>query len=159
MLIRYFMAEKCEALIFIFIGIAAIAAALYLIKTASSYKAMSYPLVFIALIQMVAGGTVFFRTDHQVEALQVQMTNNIQQFKAGESVRMAKVINGFGLYEKIEIFLIAIGIAFMVVTRCSAFWRPVGIGLVIQSSVTLILDLIAEKRALEYMQFLRQLLP
>ncbi|MEK7671640.1 MAG: hypothetical protein AAB344_05400, partial [Bacteroidota bacterium] len=68
-ILNYFTAEKNESLLFMLLGVAAIAISIYFWMSGNPYKGMMYPLVAIALIQIVVGGTVYFRTDDQVRIL------------------------------------------------------------------------------------------
>lgn len=157
-LISYFIAEKQESIFFITIGITAFIVSFYLFKTDSSYKGMMYPLILIAIIQLIVGGTVFFRTDNQLVALQNQLHNDPTAFKSAEVSRMAPVIKNFKLYKGIEITLLFSGIILTFVFMGKNFWYSIGIGLIIQSSLMLVLDLFAEKRAHEYVFYIQKLL-
>jgi hypothetical protein len=157
-LICYFTAEKQESLFFISIGIIAFIVALYLFKTDSPYKGMMYPLILIAIIQLVVGGSVFFRTDNQVAALKTQLHDNPQAYKSEESSRMGTVMKNFRIYKGIEIFLLILGIILTFLFRDKNLWYSIGIGLIIQSSLMLMLDLFAEKRAHEYVFYIQKLL-
>ncbi len=152
-IVSYFSAEKSEAGLFMAVGVAALVASAYLLHGAGRYKAMAYPLIAIAAIQLVVGGTVFFRTDRQVASLQAQHAADRAAFVAAETSRMQTVIANFKLYKGIEIALLAVGILLTLVLRRSDLWYAVGIGLVIQSSLMLVLDLFAERRADEYLRF------
>jgi hypothetical protein len=151
-LIRYFMAEKQESVFFITIGIIAIIVSLYLFKTDSSYKGMMYPLILVAIIQLVVGSTVYFRTDNQVAVLKSQLHDDPQAYKLAELSRMGTVINNFKMYKGIEIGLLVLGIALTFIFRDKDLWYFIGIGLIIQSSLMLVLDLFAEKRASDYLK-------
>src|SRR5688572_31427095 len=69
----YFTAEKSESLIFIAFGILTISFSAYaLLKWGETFhKGFSIPLILIGLIQVVIGGTVYFRTDKQVSDLEI----------------------------------------------------------------------------------------
>ncbi len=51
-------------------------------------KSMAYPLVVIALMQIVVGSTVYLRTDSQVSTLSAQLQVNPATLKAEETARM-----------------------------------------------------------------------
>lgn len=153
-LLPYFAAEKQESLLFMLVGAAAVAVSVWLFVTGSRYKGMAYPLVAVAAIQFVVGGTVYFRTDRQVSELQVQFQHAPAAFKAEETKRMAVVVKNFKIYKWIEIALLAAGIALVLALRGNDLWYAVGIGLIIQSALMLVLDLFAEKRAEEYLSFI-----
>ncbi|MFM8465409.1 MAG: hypothetical protein ACKOA0_15190, partial [Burkholderiaceae bacterium] len=65
---RYFSAEKSESLLFVAVGILAIGLAVWLLQDGHRLRSAAFPLIAIALIQLVVGGTVFLRTDGQVAA-------------------------------------------------------------------------------------------
>jgi hypothetical protein len=156
-LICYFAAEKQESIFFITIGIIAFIVSFYLFKTDSSYKGMMYPLILIAIIQIVVGGTVFFRTDTQVAALKTQLHDDPHTYKAAELSRMGAVTKSFRIYKCIEIILLLLGIILTFVFRDKNLWYSIGIGLIIQSSLMLVLDLFAEKRAYDYLRFVENI--
>lgn len=149
-MIGYFAAEKQESLLFMVIGVAAIITSVALFMTASSYRGMSYPLIAIALIQLAVGGSVYFRTDAQVATLSAQMSREPAAYKADELARMEKVNKNFGIYKVIEIALLAAGIVMTYALRRSDTLYAVAIGLILQASVMLVLDLFAERRADTY---------
>jgi hypothetical protein len=153
-LIPYFAAEKQESLLFMLAGVAAVGVSIWLFVTGSRYKGMAYPLIAVAAIQFVVGGTVYFRTDSQVAALQARFQQAPAEFKAEETQRMDVVVKNFKIYKWIEIALLAAGIALAFALRGKDLWYAVGLGLIIQSSLMLVLDLFAEKRAGDYLRFI-----
>jgi len=152
-LIPYFTAEKQEALLFMLVGLVALAVSAWLFKAGGSYKGMLYPLAAVALIQIIVGSTVYFRTDAQVAALKAQYQSAPAVFQAEETQRMQVVVKNFVLYRWIEIGLLATGIFLMLGLRHNELWHAVGIGLSIQSALMLALDFFAERRADEYLWF------
>ena len=72
----YFSAEKQESLIFMAIGLVAIGISVWLWMNGHRLKSMAYPLVVIALLQIVVGGSVYLRTDTQLSALGAQLQAN-----------------------------------------------------------------------------------
>ena len=89
--ITYFAAEKRESLLFMALGFAAIAVSVALWRIGSPYRGMGFPLAAIALIQIVVGGTVYFRTDAQVLGLHKQLAGDPAAFVAAELPRMETV--------------------------------------------------------------------
>lgn len=156
-LIPYFIAEKQEALLFMLVGFMALAASAWLFKAGGSYKGMLYPLAAIALIQIVVGSSVYFRTDAQVATLSAQYQADPAGFKTEETHRMQVVVKNFVLYRWIEIGLLATGIFLMLGLRHHSLWHAVGVGLGIQSALMLALDYFAERRAAEYLQFVLEI--
>lgn len=152
-LIPYFTAEKQEALLFMLVGVVALVLSVWLFTTGGRYKSMLYPMAAVALIQIIVGSTVYFRTDTQVAALKAQYQSAPAAFKTEEIQRMQTVVKNFKLYKWIEILLLVAGIGLVLVLRRNDLWYAVGIGLIIQSSLMLVMDLFAERRADEYLRF------
>lgn len=146
----YFQAEKSEALLFMLVGVAAIALSVLLWKRRSTLRGMGAPLVAIALIQLVVGATVYFRSDEQIRTLLQQQRTQPESFKAAETQRMKVVIANFELYRQLEMALLALGMAIVVLLRRREFWFAFGLGLALQSGLMLALDAFAERRAHAY---------
>ena len=156
-IIRYFTAEKRESLLFMLAGMAAIAAAVYLWRSGSPYRGMGYPLAAIALIQIVVGGTVYFRTDAQALALHKQLAGDPRAYVAAETPRMETVQKSFVIYRWIEIALLALGVlGYFLVRDRQTLWA-VSLGLMLQAALMLAMDFFAERRAEVYMERLRAL--
>jgi hypothetical protein len=155
-LLSYFSAEKHEGLLFILMGVAAFSASLFVWKT--EYKTMIYPLIVIGAIQVVVGATVYFRADAQVKSLTAQLQTAPDQFQKDEITRMKTVNANFKLYKVIEVVLLAIGIVLSYAFAQNMTWYSIAIGLIAQSSIMLVFDLFAEKRAHEYVAALERML-
>lgn len=145
--IRYFSGEKRESVLFIAAGVIAIAASLVLLWQGSPLRGMAYPLIAIALIQLVVGGTVFARTDAQARALHRRLQSDPRDYAAAELPRMEKVQRSFQIYKVIEIVLLAAGVAGMFLLRERQTLHGVSQGLALQAALMLAFDLAAERRA------------
>jgi hypothetical protein len=154
---EYFLAEKQESLIFLLVGALAIGASIYLLVTRHSYRGMAYPLIAVGLIQIAVGGSVYLRTDAQLAGLGEQLTAAPAAYKAAELPRMEKVATNFTIYKGIEIALLAAGIALTFAFRQREQLYGAGIGLILQASLMLVFDLVAERRADTYMALIREL--
>jgi hypothetical protein len=150
----YFSAEKSESLLFIAMGIVAIAFSAFAIWkwNESFYKGIAIPLIAIGLIQIVVGGTVYFRTDKQVSDLEKLFQTNPSEFKNQEIPRMEIVMKNFNLYKKIEIAFILIGLLLIVFAPAREFWLGIGVGMLLQGAVMLSLDIFAERRGITYIE-------
>ncbi|MBK6777776.1 MAG: hypothetical protein IPG74_18725 [Flavobacteriales bacterium] len=155
----YFRGEKAESLLFLAIGIAAIAFAVFAwLKWNEPFvKGMAVPLIVIGLIQMTVGGTVFARTDKQVSALNAQAAHDAQAYRSAELPRMEKVMKSFTAIKWTEIVFVLTGIGLLMLTSTDGFWKGLGLGLMLQGSVSLTLDVFAEKRGAEYITAVEQL--
>jgi hypothetical protein len=153
----YFGAEKNESLLFIAVGVVACGVAIWLWSQGHRLKTMAFPLVAVALIQVVVGGSVYFRTDSQVAQLQQKLSASPAELKTIETARMEQVMQRFQTYKRIEIALILLGICLMIFLRRSDIAVGIGSGLMIQAAFMLCLDLFAETRGEDYLKALTQL--
>ena len=151
----YFIDEKWESALFITLGAIAIVVGFLLWKNGSSYKTAAYPLVIIALIQIAVGAAVYQRSDAQLSGLYQQAGEAPAQYRADESARMDKVQTSFKLYKALELLLLVAGIGLCLGYRDTMSLYAAGVGLLAQSALLLVLDLIAEKRADFYVAAIR----
>jgi len=156
-MVRYFSEEKAESWLFILVGVVALGASVWLLRTGSSYRGMAYPLIAVGLIQLVVGGSVAFRTDAQVAALTAQLASSPSAFQLAEVPRMEVVMRNFALYKGIELALLLVGVALTYAFRQKELVYGIGVGLVMQASLMLVLDLFAERRGDEYLAAIRTL--
>lgn len=152
---KYFTAEKQESLLFIIIGITAIAIALtglFYWKT-QFWKGASIPLLLIAIIQIIIGYTVYARSDQQRTAIVYAFDMDPSKLQNEELPRMKEVNKNFVIYRWIEIILAAAGISFALVYKSNPdkqFIVGIAIALTLQAIIMLSADFIAEKRAHVY---------
>jgi hypothetical protein len=61
---KYFNAEKYESLLFVLVGLTAICFAIYFLSKLNLpfYSGIAYPFIAVALIQLVVGTSVYFRS-------------------------------------------------------------------------------------------------
>jgi hypothetical protein len=147
----YFVAEKQESLIFIAVGLLAIGLGLWLWMNGHRLKSMAYPLVVIAVMQIVVGGTVYLRTDQQLSTLSAQLQVDPQALKVEETARMQTVMKNFSTYKAIEMLLLMVGVAMIALLQRNDVAAGIGVGLVLQAAFTLTLDLFAEARGADYL--------
>lgn len=153
---NYFTQEKIESVFFILIGAVAICFALinlFIIKY-SFYRGLAYPLLVIGLIQLGVGTTIYSRSPKDIIRVEHLVKIETQKIQTEEIPRMESVISNFVLYKWIEIALNIGGvILFFCCKKLShVFWKGIGLGLIIQASLMLSLDIIAEKRATAYLK-------
>ena len=151
---NYFTQEKIESLFFIFIGIVAISFSLinwFIIKY-SFYKGLAYPLLIIGIIQLSVGTVVFIRTPEDIARVEHIVKAERSKINTEELPRMKKVIQNFTIYKWIELALILVGISLFFLCKNSnvRFWKGLGLGLMIQASLMLTIDTVAENRAAVY---------
>lgn len=152
---KYFVAEKQESLLFLCIGVAAIilAAVFFFALKTAFYKGAALPLLLIGIIQIVAGYTVYSRSDSDRTRNVYAYDMNPGELKAKELPRMQMVSKNFMIYRYVEIALALTGLALIFIFKGNtekSFWVGVGLTLAIQSLIMLSADYFAEKRAHAY---------
>lgn len=148
----YFTAEKSESLIFMVIGIIAISFSVYaLFKWDDSfYKGFAIPVILIALIQIVVGSTLYFRTDKQINQLETLYQQDKTAFTKAETPRIDTVMKNFSLYKKVEVAFVVIGLLLIFFVPTREFWLGIGVGMLLQGALMLTADIFAERRAIAY---------
>ena len=150
----YFSEEKIESLFLIIIGIIAILLAalfLFIIKY-SFYKGIAIPLLLIGTIQVFIGINHYNLSLKHLKKIEHPLNNNLKNTTIIEQIQMEAVIRDYNIYKWIEIIFIIGGIiVYLLFSKSSqVFWKGIGLGLLIQSSLMLTLNLIAEERANSY---------
>ena len=157
----YFNAEKAESLLFMAIGIVAIAAAVagLLIARSGLAKGAAFPLIIIGIMQIVVGYTVYARSDKQRQDIVYKMDLNPAAIKLEEVPRMETVMKKFEVYRYTEIALLMVGsflFFFFRKNEAQGFWAGLGIALAIQAGLMLLADGFAEKRGKTYLSGIKQ---
>jgi hypothetical protein len=150
----YLTAEKQESLLFVLVGVLAIGVSVWLWMNGHRLKTMAFPLIAIALIQILVGGSVYLRTDNQIATLNQQLSSTPAIFKAEETKRMEVVMQNFKIYKAIEIGLLLAAVGILVFFKNSDVAVGIGAGLVLQSAFMLCLDMFAESRGGDYVKAL-----
>lgn len=155
---HYFMSERQESLLFILLGALAIVLALLFISFIHKpfYSGIAYAIAAIALIQLIVGSTVYIRSPKDIVRVENFIQNEPAKIQSIEIPRMHAVMKNFELYKYIELALILIGIVCFLFIKNNLI-QGIGLGLIIQSSIMLLLDFAAETRGATYLQFLQNL--
>ncbi len=149
-MLEYYAAEKREALVFLVVGLFTVVVAILLARGAVLERAMGYPLVAVGLVQLAVGGVGQVRAGRKLAAVEAALARDEEACRGAEIPRMRRVIAGFRLYQTIEIALLALGLALTFGLRARPALHALGIGLVVQSSVMILLDRLAQRRAARY---------
>lgn len=154
---KYFNEEKAESILFMIAGVIAIALSIYfLIKVKQPfYNGLSYSLIAIAIIQLSVGSIVYFRSPRDIVRVEQVFKNDKSKIQSEEIPRMRAVMKSFVLYRWVEIGLMITGLLLFWYFQPMNFWKGVGLGLFIQSTLMLILDFFAEKRGAAYLEYLQ----
>jgi len=152
---KYFMAEKQESLVFLIIGAIAVLLAIaffFFLKT-SFYKGAAVPLLFIGIIQIVVGFSVYNRSDEDRVRNVYSYDMEPARIKNEELPRMKTVNRNFVIYRYTEIALAIAGAGLLFYFKSDPtknYWYGLGLTLMIQAILMLGADYFAEKRALGY---------
>lgn len=149
---EYFKGEKTGALLLMaWAVLAAVAAWLIKIKCNGLLcRGMLPPLAILALIQLMVGATVFFRTDKQRAGLISHLGKSPKLMRVEEQERMEKVMANFDRIKMAEQLLFLLGFAFLiggVFFDLGEYMVGAGIGLCVQCAFSLVFDLFAAMRA------------
>lgn len=155
-LLSYFNNEKNESLIFMIIGIAAALFAVFVFVALREkfFIGIAVPLLLVGIIQIVVGGTVYFRTNNQISGLQKEFAQDTEAAVQTETARMDVVMKNFTLYKYIEVAFILSGVLFILFLRNRELMLGLGIGLLLQGTLMLTADIFAERRGEKYILFL-----
>ncbi len=165
---KYFIAEKQEALLFLIVGIAAIATAVGLIifcKT-NFWRGFAMPLIVLGLIQAIVGFTIYKRSDADRVRVVYARDMNPSELKNKELPKMETVNKNFIVYKWFEIALILTALFLVFKFKANAvcenswkgnaFWYGLGIALFIQAAFGLGADYFAAKRGKIYENQLKE---
>jgi hypothetical protein len=157
---KYFNAEKYESVLFVLVGIIAIVIASYFFVKVKQpfYNGMAYPLVVVALIQIIVGSSVYFRSPKDIARVNEIVQTNKVKIKAEEIPRMKLVMKNFDIYRWVEIVLLVTGLIMFFYFQSMTIWKGIGLGLFIQAGFMLLLDFFAESRGKIYLEYLRTLI-
>jgi hypothetical protein len=157
---KYFNAEKHESLLFVLVGLLAISVATYFIIKVKQpfYNGMTYPLIAIALIQIVVGSSVYFRSPKDILRVEQIVQTEQQKIRTEEIPRMEIVMKNFVIYRWVEIALFLMGIFLFFNFKPMSISKGIGLGLSIQAGFMLLLDYFAESRGKVYLEYLRTLI-
>jgi hypothetical protein len=137
---RYFAAERRGAVTFLAAGLAALTLSLGLALSRTAYRGMIPPLGVLGLVEIVVGATGFLRTPSRVE----------EDARGRERERMRRVIASFRIYKVAETVVLTAGLTLMMLFPRHTVLYASGLGCLLQASVLLVLDRVAERRAREY---------
>jgi multidrug transporter EmrE-like cation transporter len=157
---KYFNAEKNESILFILVGIISIILSIYILAKVKQpfYNGMAYPLITIALIQLIVGGSVYLRSPKDIIRLENILQVEKSKIQTEEIPRMQAVMKNFALYKWLEISLIVVGIIMFFYFQPTSILRGIGLGLFIQAGFMLLLDFFAESRGRIYLEYLQTLI-
>jgi len=154
---HYFFEEVKESWVFLLAGLLAMNAGAWLWRSQSAFKHALWPLAAVAVIQVAVGGAIVLRTPGQKAALEAQLSADAPAFKAAETGRVLRVLDAFRFYKLGEIALILVAIGLALFLPHNEIARGWALGLLLQASLMLAADLVAEHRAQIYLEAIARL--
>lgn len=157
---KYFIAEKQESLVFLFVGIGAVIAAtlFFLVYKTSLLKGMAIPLAVFGLLFAIVGYTIYKRSDEDRKRNIYAYDMNPSDLKEKEIPRMQKVVRDFVVYRWAEVAVLVAGCVLFFLYRNNESRQllvGVGIGCIIMGVFGLLTDAFAEKRGHVYLNGLK----
>lgn len=157
MIETYFNTERAAGLLFTLIGLLAIGVAIWGWRHGPFWRGAAWPLAAVALLQISVGLTYWWRSPGDLQRVQHIVTQEQLRIAGEEVPRMQAVVKSYAISLRIEIAVLAAGLAlFILATRGSA-WQGAGLGLAVQVGLVLLLDSLAERRARAYLEWLQTL--
>jgi hypothetical protein len=151
----YFAGEKAEAFWILAAGLAAAVGAVLLWYWAREpfARGLAVAMLVVAALGVSVGGTVYFRSDAQSQALLELRQVDATAFAAQEGPRIAQVVRSFGHYRLAYLVAIALAVGLVFVTGRPAH-HGFAVGLLLLAALGFTIDFFAERRAVEYQRAL-----
>ena len=153
----YFAGERGTGLLLIPVGLAYVGAAIWLWRTEPGgfASALGIPLLLVALVGVGVGGFLAWKTPAQVETLKSSLDAEPKAALGVEVERMEKV-NGNWVVLKIVWTIMGIaGLACVMMAGDRGWMQGLGLGLLVLSTMAMVIDVFAERRALIYFEALQ----
>lgn len=160
---KYFIAEKQLGFYGLFVASAMIIAAIiffFFLKT-NFYKGAAIPLFLTGLLLVIAGMTIYKRSDNDRARNVYAYDMNPPELRDKELPRMKKVMKSFTVLKYSEIGLLVIGIFLFFYFRNNEtqfFWKGFGLTLAIMALLLFAVDTSAAKRGNVYTKGLESFL-
>ena len=147
----YFRGETSEAALILLAGAVSLAAALWLWFSVREpfARGLAAALLLTAALGLGVGGSVYFRTDAQVAALEQLQRSDPAGFATEEGARIRQVVKSFGIYRLCYAAAVILALLFVFVLGKPLF-HGLAVGLLVLAALGLTIDYYAEARAVRY---------
>lgn len=150
----YFGGEREAGLMLAVLGVMNVVCAGLLFAPRFGLRGLALTLVVWAVLQLAVGLGLYFRTGPQVSRLSEQLASQSAQFHAGETARMEKVQRNFVIIEYVWASLVILACAAALWWKNNPAISGVALGVLVNASVMLAFDTIAERRGQAYVDAL-----
>ena len=150
----YFDGEKRGGLILVGMGAAGVGAGALLVSRDSDLaRGAGYPALGIGVVHLAAGVFVYVTSARRVEAFTAEINRDPAAFIAAERERMQGVRTQFLVLKIVEGALIAGGAAAVVygLSQDDDLVAGIGLGVAAEATATLLFDIVADRRAVRYL--------
>ena len=151
----YFSGEKNGGLVLAGVGLAMLITAVVLFPARLELRSFAITVGVWSLLQLGIGIGLFVKTDAQVGALQSQLATSREAMTATELPRMEKVQQNFVLLEIVWVAMVVIGALVAWRMKEHPTVSGIALGVLINASVLLAFDIVAERRGATYLAALR----
>lgn len=146
----YFEGEKNAGMLIAGIGAAMFAAGTALFPARHGLRAFALTLLVWGTLEFGLGAGLYLRTGPQVVDLLRDLARDAAAFYASEGARMAKVQRNFVVLEAVWLGAIAVTGVLGVVMKKSPLASGIALGILVNVSVLLAFDIVAERRGAIY---------
>jgi hypothetical protein len=150
-LTAYFDGEKNAGLMLAAIGIAVLGAGSVLLPARWELRAFAMTLLVLGVVEIAIGVGLYLKTGPQVERLVSLLATDGAAFTASESPRMQIVQRNFVVLEAFWLVLMTASAAVALWQKRNPTWNGIALGVLINASVFLAFDIIAERRGNRYL--------
>lgn len=151
----YFAGEKHGGLVLAGVGLAMLITAVVLFPARLELRSLAITVGVWGLLQLGIGLGLFLKTDGQVAALQTQLATSKEAMTAAELPRMEKVQKNFVVLEVVWVAMIIVGAIVAWRLKENSAVCGVALGILINASVLLAFDIVAERRGATYLAALK----
>jgi hypothetical protein len=157
----YFKSEQIESLLLLAIGMITMTEALYFLwghDFSLFYKGLSWPLLWIGIVEVAFGASIYFRSLVDVRKVEGYFNENSDKLKSEELPRMKKLMKNYVIYRWFEAGLAAMGVFLIIaMNSTSDYWMGIGTGLWFQGGIMLVSEFFAERRGAVYIKGLEEI--
>jgi hypothetical protein len=154
MIKSYFYEERAGGLTFIIAGALAIAVAVWGWQHGPFWWGMAWLLAAGALLQISVGITYWWSSPDNLKRIEHLAIQEPARIGREEVPRMQAVLKSYAISLRIEIAVLAAGLALLIFAPHGGAWQGVGMGLAVQTGLVLLMDASAERRAQTYHRWL-----
>ncbi|MGH7613540.1 MAG: hypothetical protein ACREMW_05775 [Gemmatimonadales bacterium] len=147
----YFHGEKNAGLVLTGLGLLGLAAAAPFFQPRWGLRSFAVTLAVFALIEIAIGVGLHLRTGPQVSSLLALLGSDATRFVAEEGARMARVQRNFLVVQYIEAVVIVVATITAVALKHRVAIAGIALGLVLNATLLLAFDLVAERRGAAYL--------